>query len=131
MKMSHACNRRTRRPSGERGLMLVETVFAIAIVGTLLATAAGAISVSARTLDLAGERTTASWIATSQAEFVRATGFVATGGAYPNIDTPAGYSVTNSTSAFIGGDAAIQNVTVTVSRNGQVILTRQIVKVNR
>lgn len=131
MRTFNACGRRTRKSSGERGLMLVETVFAIAIIGTLLATAAGAISVSARTLDFAGERTTASWIATSQAEFIRGTSFVATGGTYPNIGTPAGYSVTNSTTEFSGGNAAIQNVTVSVSRNGQVVLTRQIVKVNR
>jgi hypothetical protein len=100
-------------------------------VATTVATAAGAMSVSARAIDKASARTTASWIAVSQAEFVRDAAYVTTGGQYGSVATPAGFSVANTTSAFPDGDAAIQYVDITVERNGTKVLTHRIVKVNR
>lgn len=116
---------------GQRGFIMVETVFAIAIVATAVATAAGAMSVSARAIDKASARTTASWIAVSQAESVREAAYVTTGGQYGSVTTPAGFTVSNSTTAFPDGDAAIQYVDITVQRNGTTVLTHRIVKVDR
>ncbi|MBI4307130.1 MAG: hypothetical protein HY678_12500 [Chloroflexi bacterium] len=115
----------------QRGFIMVETVFAIAIIGTAVATAAGAMSVSAKVMERASVRTTAAWIAVSQAELIRDATYVATGGQYTLVPTPSGFTVSNATSAFPGGDAAIQNVTITVQRNGVTVLTSQIVKVDR
>ena len=118
----------------QRGFILVETVFAIAIVATAVATAAGAMSVSARVMDKASSRTTASWITVSQAETIRNATFVATQGQgmYTSVPTPAGYTVTNETTAFEAEDpSSIQNVTITVQRNGTTVLTTTIVKVFR
>lgn len=115
----------------QRGFIMVETVFAIAIVATTVATAAGAMSVSARVLDQTSTRTTASWIAVSEAEFIRDAAYVATGGQYGLVAVPAGFTVSNSTAAFPGGDASIQYVDITVARNGSTVLTHRIVKVER
>lgn len=115
----------------QRGFLMVETVFAIAIVGTAVATAAGAMSVSAKVMERASVRTTAAWIAVSQAELIRDASYVTTGGTYASVPTPALFTVSNSTSAFPGGDASIQNVTITVQRNGVTVLTSEIVKVDR
>ncbi|MBI2964682.1 MAG: hypothetical protein HYY34_00600 [Chloroflexi bacterium] len=115
----------------QRGFIMVETVFAIAIVATAVATAAGAMSVSARVIDRASSRTTASWIAVSQAELVLDAAYVTTGGQYESVTTPARFTVSNTTLAFPDGDAAIQYVDITVQRNGSTVLTHRIVKVNR
>lgn len=115
----------------EHGFILVETVFAIAIVATVVATAAGAMSVSARVMDKASARTTASWVAISQAEFIRNAEYVTTGGQYGSVPAPTNFTVSNATREFTGGGAAIQNVDITVRRHGVTVLTTTIVKVNR
>jgi type II secretory pathway pseudopilin PulG len=123
-----------RRVPSQRGFILVETVFAIAIVATAVATAAGAISVSARVMDKASARTTAAWIAVSQAESIREGPFVSTLGVnvYPTVTTPTNFSVTNETLQFQSeSTASIQYVDITVRRNSATVLTNRIVKVNR
>lgn len=121
----------------QHGFILVETVFAIAIVGTVVATAAGAMSVSARVMDRASTRTTASWIAVSETEFVREETYLATG-EYATVPVPDGFTVSAVVSEtpvpetpVQQGDAGIKYVDITVQRNGTTVLTHRIVKVDR
>jgi hypothetical protein len=44
---------------------------------------------------------------------------------------PAGYSITNSTAGFAGGDGNIQRVTVTVFQDGEEVFQTSFLKVNR
>ncbi len=108
-------SRRPRRNArGQLGILLLEVVLALAITATVGTATLGMISVSSIGARSAVDRTFASSLATSQAEEIGAAPFVATPGTYPSIPAPAGWSVTNATTAFTGGDAAIQEVLITV-----------------
>ncbi len=114
-----------------RGFLLLESVFALAITATAGMAALGLISVSAMGSRSALDRTTASVLATSQAEEIRAAAFQPTPSQYPAIPAQNGFTVANETSPFTGGDEFIQNVLITVSKGGEVVLALEMVKVDR
>ena len=115
----------------QRGLFLLEVVVALAITASAGAATLGMISVSAIGSLSALDRTTASVLATSQAEEIQVAPFVATPGEYPAVPSPPGFEVSNRTVPFPGGDEAIQTVYITVTKEGEPILTVEIVKVDR
>lgn len=115
----------------QRGLFLLEVVVALAITASAGAATLSMISVAAIGSSSTLERTTASILATSQAEEIQVAPFVATPGEYPAIPSPPGFGVSNRTSPFPGGDEAIQTVYITVTKDGEPILTVEIVKVDR
>ncbi len=120
-----------RSSRSQRGVVLVEALVAIAIMGsattaTLTSLSAGAITTSRTAL-----RGTADWLATSEANLIQEAPFQATPGTYTNIAPPTDYVVSNVTSPVVGGDAQIQTVTITITYQGQVLLTTEILKVDR
>lgn len=115
----------------QRGVMLVEAIVALAITATAGTASLGLISVTSLSHNQARSETTASWIATSQAEHIQAAPYVTTGGQYPAISTPSGFAVTNTTAEVVGGDAAIQLVEISVTRDGGEVMSIELVKVNR
>ncbi len=122
------------RPAGagrQRGFILLEVVVALGITASAGAATFSMVSVSSVGSRSTLDRTNASWMATSQAEEIRVATFVPTPGSYPSISVPAGFAVSNTTSAFVGGDDAIQNVLITVTRDGRSVLTLEMVKVDR
>ena len=115
----------------QRGTALVEAMAAIAITASAGVAALGLVSISAATSSNVATEATASWIAASQAEKIHAATFVLTPGQYETISTPSGFSVTNATSDVVGGDSAIQLVTIAVARAGEEIVSVALVKVDR
>lgn len=115
----------------QRGFLMIETMLAVAIVGTAMLAVVSAFSTASRTSSFVEDTTTAEWLATSQIEVIRTTAFVLTPGTYPAVSAPAGFAVANTTSAITGGDQNIQTVTVTVTKAGEVVYTTSTVKVNR
>jgi type II secretory pathway pseudopilin PulG len=115
----------------QRGVILLETLVAISIISTVVLasmTALSTASVASRQVD---EETTAGIIVISQIESIKTQPYVATGGSYALVDTPDGYVVSNTTTAYFGGDSNIQKVTVTVTHIGEVVQEQSIVKINR
>lgn len=126
-----ASNRISGRSSTRRGFMLLEAAVAIGIVGTATLAALGFVSTAAISTAQSSKETTASWIATSQAEYILEAPYVATGGQYVSVSVPSGFAVSNTTTPFTGGDSAIQNVIIGVSYQGEPAVSIEIVKVNR
>jgi type II secretory pathway pseudopilin PulG len=110
---------------------MIEMMLAVAIVGTAMLATVSAFSTAAKTSKFVQETTTAEWIAISQIELIRVAAFQVAPGVYASVSAPAGYSVSNATSAVIGGDANIQIVTVTVDRGTDQIYVTSALKVNR
>jgi Tfp pilus assembly protein PilV len=124
-------HREGRNWLSQRGVILLETLVGVAVISTTVLTGLVALSTASIATDQVAEESTGGWIAVSQIESVRTQPYVNTGGTYTSVATPAGYSVQNTTSAYPGGNADIQIVTVTVSKGGQQILQKQVTKVRR
>lgn len=115
----------------QRGAFLIEALVAAAILGTGVLAGLSAISTSSIATNHTTEMTTASWIATSQADLIRSLPYVPTGNSYTSVSTPTDFTVSNSTSAFPGGDGFIQNVNIVVSKNSNEVFRMEMVKVDR
>jgi Tfp pilus assembly protein PilV len=121
---------KNRISDSQKGLGLVETLVAVAIIGTALVTFISSLSSGAISVSDNEQETIAQSLAQSQIEYTQNLAF-SPAGAYPAITTPAGYSVTVNTGSVAGTDVNIQKITVTVLRNGISIFTVSSYKVNR
>ncbi len=104
---------------------------AVAVTASAGVAALSLVSISAATSSNVASEATASWIASSQAEKIQVAPFVLTPGEYEAIAAPSGFAVTNTTSDILGGDPAIQLVTIAVTRAGEEIVSVELVKVDR
>jgi len=120
-----------RSSRSQRGVILVEALVAIAIMGSATTAMLTSLSSGAITTSRTALRGTADWLATSEANLIQEAPFQATPGTYTNIAPPTDYVVTNATTPVIGGDAQIQTVTITISYQGLVLVTTEILKVDR
>jgi Tfp pilus assembly protein PilV len=114
----------------QKGIGLVETLVAVAILGTAIITFITALSTGAISVGDNDQETIAQRLAQSQMESTKSLAF-APSGVYPTITTPAGYTLTVNAASVAGTDANIQKITVTVQRNGLSIFTVADYKVNR
>ena len=115
----------------QRGMGLVETLAAVAILGTAVvafATGLGAGSIAVGEHD---GQATAQGLAQSQMEYTKSYAYNPGAVHYPLLDAPEGYDLNVSASTAPGGDADIQKITVTVSRGGEEIIQIEDYKVNR
>jgi prepilin-type N-terminal cleavage/methylation domain-containing protein len=128
--------------SGQKGTTLIEVLIAIAILGMIAVPFLTALSTSSRALIIADERTTAESLIRSEIEYVRSQDYCNASWSY-NV-TSAGstssnppdwfvgshalpdnckdYSLTVDASLIVGEGAGIQNITVTVWRDDEVVL---------
>ncbi len=120
-----------RRLRPQAGIGLVETLAAIAILGTAVvafATGLGAGSIAVGEHD---GQATAQGLAQSQMEYTKSYAYETGAKTYPRLAAPEGYGLNVKVSAAPGGDTAIQKITVTVSYGGEEIITVEDYKVNR
>lgn len=115
----------------QSGLGLVESVVAVgvlaaAVVAFVTALSTGSIGVREVDQEMVAQR-----LARTQLECVKGYAYDPEATSYPAVDTPDGYTVAVEVSAVVGGDADIQKITVTVSREGEEVLTVEDYKVNR
>ena len=115
----------------QSGVILIETLVAISIISTTVLASMMALSTASIASKQVAEDTNGAVVAVSQIELIRTLPYVATGGTYTSIAPPAGYAIANITTAYPGGDSNIQNVTVTVTADGDVVQEQTIVKINR
>jgi len=121
--------KRDMRP--QAGTILLETLVGIAVVSTTVLAGIVALSTASLASEKVSEDTQGAVIAISQIESIRTQPYLATGNSYPSISTPAGSTVTNTTSSYPGGGPRIQNVTVQVTFDGDVIREQTITKIDR
>lgn len=121
--------KRARR--SERGVSLVETLVAVAILGTALVVFMSGLSTGILATGRADRLSTAHELARSQLEDTKAQPFVVAPHAYPSVIAPAGYTVTSDATDAEDGDAAVQLITVVVSKGTEVLFTLEGLKVDR
>ncbi len=120
-----------RRNLRQSGVILLETLVGVAVISTTVLAALVALSTASVASQQVQDDTRGAVVAVSQIELIRTLPFVATPGTYTSVTPPAGYAVSNTTAAYPGGNANIQNVTVTVTFGGDVVQEQTIVKINR
>ena len=110
-----------RLVTGQKGMTLIEVLIAIALLGMIAVPFLTALSTSSRAIIIADERTTAESLVRSQIEYVKSQEYNA-GGNYEIADPDIpGYDVYLSDVTEL--ESGLQEITVTVKRNGEVVLT--------
>ncbi len=119
------------RGNGEEGVGLVETLVAVAILGTTLVVLIAAISTGSIGVATTEERVTAENLARSQLEYTKSQTYVTAPASYATVTPPAGYAVSAEAASIPGADSSIQQITVTVTRGSETLLTVEDFKVDR
>ena len=115
----------------QKGISLVETLIAVAILGTAIVAFVVSLSVGSLAVNALDKETIAQGLAQTQMEYIKNCLYDPGATTYPILTPPATYSVTVSVSAVPGADANIQKITVTVSKDGMNLVTVTDYKVNR
>jgi Tfp pilus assembly protein PilV len=120
-----------RRLRGQRGIGLVETLVAVAILGTAVVAFAAALSAGSIAVGEHDGEAIAHGLAQSQLEYTKSYAYSPGAATYPLLTTPEGYSLSVGVSAVPDTDNEIQKITVTVKRGGEEIIKVEDYKVNR
>ena len=115
----------------ERGFGLVETLAAVAILGVAVVAFVLGLSTGSITVREGNQGLVAQSLAQTQLEYVKDYPYDPAATTYPTVDTPEGYSIGVEAGSIPDADTDIQRITVTISRDGEAILTVKDYKVNR
>lgn len=115
----------------EGGFTLVETLVAVAIMGTAVVALLAALSTGSIAVTVVEEKVTANGVARSQLEYTQSLLFQVAPTTYATITPAQGYSVTAQAFPIAGADTDIQKVVVTVYHGGASVLAAESYKMNR
>ncbi len=115
----------------ERGISLVESLIAVAILGGVVITFVLALSTGSLAVRESDQEVVAQSLARTQLEYTKGYTYDPEATTYPTVDTPAGYAISVSVTSVPDTDTDIQKVTATISREGEEILIVEDYKVNR
>ena len=115
----------------EGGFTLVETLVAVAVMGTAIVALLSALSTGSIAVTIVEEKVTASGVARSQLEYTQSLSFQVAPTTYATITTPEGYSVTADAFPVDGADSDIQEIAITVYHHVEEVLVVQGYKMNR
>jgi len=120
----------------ERGLALLESLVAVAILGLTAAAYLGGLGTVFRAGSVTDVNSTAASLATSQLERIRDTAYSYNATAYSAAEIPgtadyAGYAVNITAAALNSPDDGVQRLTVNVTRHGETVYTMTSYKVDR
>ena len=120
-----------KKKKGEKGISLLETVIAVAIMGIITVAFLSALATTSSARAINDERTAAKILAEGIIENIKAEDYSPTYDAYDAVDPPefAGYTVDVTTAAERNGN--IQKITVAISHQGHEVLTLEGYKVDR
>jgi prepilin-type N-terminal cleavage/methylation domain-containing protein len=119
------------RLRSEAGFGLVESLVALAILGSALVVFLGGMSTGLLSTSQSDRLSTAHELARSQMEFTKADAYDAPPHTYAPVAAPAGYTVTSEAAAVSGADAEIELITVRVTHGGSVVYSLEGYKVHR
>ena len=114
----------------EKGLVLIEAIVALALIGIIAAGFLGAIGTSYKSTMLSVEMTTSESLARSQMESIKQQNYISGNftGLYTEIGHPASYSINWTAEELVEGK---QKITITVIHTGDDALVLEGYKVNR
>ena len=117
----------------QKGLGLVESLVAVAILGSSAVAFAVALSAGSIAVREQDQQVMAQSLVQAQLEYVKGYTYEPEATTYPAVDAPEGYSVSVAVGSIpeAGDDTDIQRITATVSRGGDNILSVEDYKVNR
>jgi type II secretory pathway pseudopilin PulG len=116
---------------GQRGIGLVETLVAVAVLGTAVVAFTVALSAGSLAVGEHDDSAIAQGLAQSQLEYTKSYAYNPGTATYPLLTAPAGYSLSVIVSAVPNTDNDIQKIIVTVNRDDEEIMRVQDYKVNR
>lgn len=121
--MSAVDRSRANHYGNERGVSLIETVIALAIIGLVAVLFLSGVGVVSRTSGITDQKSTADSLEASQMEWVRSVPYVYGATQYATAAMPTGkdyayYTVTISAASLRTPDDGIQKITVTTKYNG-------------
>jgi Tfp pilus assembly protein PilV len=111
----------------QQGLVLMEAIVALALIGLIAAGFLGAVGTSYKSTAMTMGMTTAESVARSQMEYIKQQGYKPAGD-YDIIQHPAYYSINWTAVELIEGK---QKITITVNHTGETALVLEGYKVNR
>jgi type II secretory pathway pseudopilin PulG len=129
--MKRRLARITKRAWSQAGLGLVETLVAVAILGTSVVAFVVALSTGSIAVGKQDEEVVAQGLAQAQLEYTKSYPYDPEASTYPTVSTPEDYTVSVAVSSIPGTDEDIQKVTVTITHNSENILGVEDYKVNR
>jgi type II secretory pathway pseudopilin PulG len=115
----------------QKGMGLVETLVAVAILGTSVVAFVIALSAGSLAVGEQGKEAMAQSLAQTQMEYTKNYPYAPGAITYPALATPASYSVSVGVVSVPGTDTDIQKITVTVLKDSVNLLTVSDYKVNR
>lgn len=125
----------------QSGVTLLETLIALALLGIFVVVFFSAISTGSITMANAEDKVNVDNLARAQLEYIKTCIYDNTNPiSYATINTlpapygvtlPAGYTITVTAVPLHGSEDGIQEITVTISKDGQNLLTMKDYKVNR
>lgn len=116
---------------GERGITLVESLVAIAILGGGILTLVLAMSSGALAVRENDRQSIAQGLARTQLEYIKSYAYNPSATTYPAVSAPDGYAIAVAVAAVPGTNSNIQKITANVIRDGAVVITAEDYKVNR
>ncbi len=116
---------------GQEGVGLVEVLVAVASLGATLVAFLTAISTGSIGVATTEERVTAENLARSQLEYTKTQAYLPAPASYATLTPQTRYPDSPHADSIPEGDTAIQKITVTVTRNGETLLTVEDYKVDR
>ena len=119
------------RTQDQRGLGLVETLVAVAILGTSVVAFVVALSAGSIAVGEQDEEVVAQSLVQTQLEYTKSYPYDPEATTYPTVDTPEGYAIAVGIDSIPDTDADIQKITVTISRDSENIIAIENYKVNR
>lgn len=112
----------------QSGLSLPETLVTVGIMGTTMLTFISALSVGSIAVNESNREMVGQRLARTQLEYIKSLPYNTS---YASIDEPEGYAVSITVGPTPDNDASIQKITITVSREGEDILSVDGYKVDR
>jgi type II secretory pathway pseudopilin PulG len=116
---------------GQIGLGLVETLVAVAVLGTSVVAFISGLSAGSLAIREQDRTMVAQGLAQTQLEYTKSYAYNAGASTYPTVSAPPGYSISVGVSAVPNTDTNMQKITVTVSREDAATVTIEGYKANR